>query len=78
MQENRKDIGIIFLLLIGGKKLETTRNISTIHHSDKFICEKCGLILENWHRTVYTDDGFEYYQEYIFKFCPNCGRKVEE
>lgn len=60
------------------KENQITRNISTIHHSDKFICEKCGLILEDWNRTVYDDDGFEYCPEYIFKYCPNCGRRVYE
>lgn len=60
-----------------------TQNESKISGVDEFICSSCGLNLKGWAR--YTSEKFdgEYIpqgaaQEYEFRFCPNCGRKVKE
>lgn len=54
-----------------------TRNLSNI--SDRFFCEKCRIYLENWMKCLYYEDTEDTkYQEYEFKFCPECGRKVVE
>lgn len=57
---------------------ETTRNISGRNPIDKFVCEKCGFMVDGWTAFNYedeTDDRFDY--EFAFKYCPDCGRKVE-
>lgn len=53
-----------------------TRNLSAV--SDRFNCEKCRIYLENWMKCLCGEDGEYKYQEYKFKFCPECGRKVVE
>ena len=54
-----------------------TRNLSNI--SDRFFCEKCRIYLENWMKCLYYEDTEDTkYQEYEFKFCPECGRRVME
>lgn len=54
-----------------------TRNIAKV--SDTFICEECGIHLENCMKTVYDEDTEDTYcHEYEFKFCPECGRKIVE
>ena len=46
---------------------------------DQFVCSRCGIELQDWHRVERDeDDGDITYHEYTFKYCPNCGRKVEE
>ena len=46
---------------------------------DQFVCSECGIELQDWHRVERDeDDGDITYHEYTFKYCPNCGRKVEE
>ena len=54
-----------------------TRNLAKV--SDTFICEKCGIWLEDCVKAEYDEDTEDTaYQEYEFKFCLRCGRKVEE
>lgn len=54
-----------------------TRNLSAV--SDRFNCEKCGIRLEDCVKAVYDEEDEDTkYQEYEFKFCPECGRKVVE
>ena len=54
-----------------------TRNLSAV--SDRFFCEKCRIYLENWMKCLYYEDTEDTkYQEYEFKFCPECGRRVME
>ena len=54
-----------------------TRYLSNI--SDRFFCEKCRIYLENWMKCLYYEDTEDTkYQEYEFKFCPECGRRVME
>lgn len=56
---------------------DVTRNISVI--SDSFICEKCGIRLEDCTRIIFDEDAEDTtYHEYEFKFCPNCGRRIVE
>ena len=53
-------------------------NISTIHPVDEFVCSECGIVLEGWTRVVTDeDDGDLFYYEYEFKYCPNCGAKMD-
>lgn len=52
-----------------------TRNISAVSY--RFICEKCGIRLEDCVKTVYDEDAEDTtFYEYEFKFCPECGRKI--
>lgn len=54
-----------------------TRNVAEV--SDEFICKQCGIHIEDYVRTVYEEDaGDTYCNEYEFKFCPECGRRVVE
>lgn len=54
-----------------------TRNLSAV--SDRFFCEKCGIRLEDCTRVIFDEDAeYTTYQEYEFKFCPECGRKIVE
>lgn len=60
-------------------KENETRNIGTLHPVDSFICEKCGIRLEDWVELKEDpDDGGISCHEYEFRFCPNCGRKIVE
>lgn len=43
---------------------------------DAFICSNCGVYLENWSEVIFDDDGEKMLQEFEFKFCPNCGKKI--
>ena len=45
---------------------------------DQFVCSKCGIELQDWYRVEYDEDGNVTYHEYVFNYCPNCGRKIEE
>lgn len=53
-------------------------NIGTLHPVDEFICSECGIVLEGWTKVVTDeDDGEMYFYEYEFKYCPNCGAKMD-
>ena len=60
----------------------STENLSTVAFCDEFVCKNCDIHLRNWVKIVteeYEDGCVDYIQqEYIFKFCPNCGAKVKE
>ena len=43
--------------------------------TDEFRCSECGIHLEDW--VVCTDEENECFGEYEFKYCPNCGVKME-
>lgn len=46
---------------------------------DQFVCSKCGIELQDWHRVERDmDDGEVSYHEYTLRFCPNCGRRIME
>ena len=54
-----------------------TRNMSKV--SDTFICEECGVHLNDYVRVIYDEDLEDTtFHEYEFKFCPECGRRVME
>ena len=45
---------------------------------DQFVCSNCGIELQDWHQVERDeDDGDITYHEYEFRFCPNCGAKLE-
>lgn len=53
-------------------------NIGTLHPVDEFICSECGIVLEGWTKVVTDeDDGEMYFYEYEFKYCPNCGARMD-
>ena len=57
---------------------DTTKNVGTDYAEvDQFICEECGIHLQDWHRVEIDEEagGISYY-EYTFRYCPNCGRKI--
>lgn len=70
--------------------MKYTRNIAKdFAESDQFICEQCGLHLQDWVRydveEWWDEDCIEgtihrdvHCYEYVFKYCPNCGAKVIE
>lgn len=62
----------------GYRKQSVGENISQMHPSDEFICEKCGLIIRECCRyEIDEDDGDEICYEFPYKFCPRCGMKVK-
>lgn len=45
---------------------------------DQFVCSNCGIELQDWHQVERDEDyGNVSYHEYEFRFCPNCGAKIE-
>ena len=62
----------------GYRKQGEGENISQMHPSDEFICEKCGIIIRDCCRyEIDEDDGDETCFEFPYKFCPRCGLKVK-
>jgi hypothetical protein len=62
----------------GYRKQSEGENISQMHTSDEFICEKCGLIIRECCRyEIDEDDGDEICYEFPYRFCPRCGMKVK-
>lgn len=71
-----EDIEELYNILTYGTEA-VTRNLSAV--SDSFFCEKCRIYLENWMKCLCGEDTeYTKCQEYKFKFCPECGRKVVE
>lgn len=63
----------------GYRKQSEGENISQMHPSDEFICEKCGLIIRDCCRyEIDEDDGDEICYEFPYRFCPRCGMKVKD
>ena len=55
------------------------RNVTKKHPVDEFICSECGIVLVDYERLeIDEDDGDENCYEYEFRFCPNCGAKMDE
>lgn len=55
------------------------KNITKRHPVDEFICSECGIVLVDYERLeIDEDDDDENLYEYEFKFCPNCGAKMDE
>ena len=62
----------------GYRKQSEGENVSQMHPSDEFICEKCGLIIRECCRyEIDEDDGDEICYEFPYRFCPRCGMKVK-
>lgn len=60
-------------------KQKTCKNISEKNPVDEFICSECGFHYEDVAETKYDEDGeYSYFVEFVTKYCPNCGAKVEE
>ena len=60
--------------------MKTCKNISNQYPVDEFICSECKLIMRDLTRVEIDEDadGDESYLEFEFRYCPRCGRKVEE
>lgn len=45
---------------------------------DQFVCSNCGIELQDWHRVEHDEDnGDMLYHHYEFKYCPNCGARID-
>ncbi len=60
------------------KELRTCKNETKCHPADEFICSECGLMIEDYCKKRFDEDGDEYIFEYEIKYCPDCGAKVVE
>jgi uncharacterized protein with PIN domain len=62
--------------------VETVETVNTAKkpHTFRFICDNCGVCLEDWKRPIIeeAEDGTveQSYLEYEFKYCPQCGAKI--
>lgn len=55
------------------------KNTSCENPADEFICSECGFILDNYFSVEIDEhDGDKSYHEYIIKFCPECGAKMDK
>lgn len=58
------------------------KNLSEVASCDRFICSNCKIELKDWAKVEYYtyEDGYkeECYVQYAFKYCPNCGKAIEE
>lgn len=55
------------------------KNITKIHPVDEFVCSECGYMNEDCTQKKYNEDGDYYYIcEYEYKFCPECGAKMDK
>lgn len=58
---------------------KTCKNISEKNPVDEFICSECGFHYEDVSETREDEDGeYSYEVEFVTKYCPNCGAKVED
>jgi DNA-directed RNA polymerase subunit RPC12/RpoP len=55
------------------------KNIGTDYaEQDQFICSECGIHLQDWVRIDEDDYEDGVVHEYVFRFCPNCGRRIDD
>lgn len=60
------------------RKTDTCENAGEDYAEvDQFVCSKCGIELQDWHSVERCDDGEIIYHDYTFRFCPNCGRRID-
>lgn len=59
----------------GYRKQETCRDLAD--DFDEFKCSECGYQCDDTNSCKKDDDGEIFHFDFQFKFCPNCGRKVE-
>ena len=56
-----------------------TKNLSEIIRTEMFICEKCGVHLQDLFEQKYEkNENYTYYETFECSYCPKCGRKVIE
>ena len=62
------------------KERKAGKNVATEYDDcDQFVCSECGIELQAWHRVERDeDDGDVTYHEYMFRFCPHCGAKMDD
>jgi hypothetical protein len=54
------------------------RNETKQHPVDEFICSVCGYVCQDTHKYVYDEDAEDWSMyEFEFKYCPNCGAKMD-
>lgn len=59
-------------------KQKTCKNMTWKNPVDEFICSNCGFHYEDVSETREDEDGeYSYKVEFVTKYCPNCGAKVE-
>lgn len=51
------------------------KNVTPFHPADEFICSECGVAFKEMSEYIIEDD---VYREFYFKFCPNCGAKMDK
>ena len=51
------------------------KNVTPFHPADEFICSECGIVFKETSEYIIEDD---VYREFYFKFCPNCGAKMDK
>lgn len=51
------------------------KNVTPFHPADEFICSECGIAFKEMSEYIIEDDD---YREFYFKFCPNCGAKMDK
>lgn len=88
VKENYKNIGLLYDdVQFGLDKLPSVQpGLKTTHNCnedyadcDQFVCSECGIELQEWLQVERDeDDGDITYHEYTMKYCPNCGKKIEE
>lgn len=61
------------------QKVKHGKNLTKAHPVDEFICSECGYMTEDCTEKKYSQDGdYCYLCEYEYKFCPNCGAKMDK
>lgn len=54
------------------------QNISKAHPVDEFVCSECGLIMRDLSEVrIDEENEDECYYEFEFKYCPDCGAKMD-
>lgn len=70
---NQREIGEV----VHECKTDLHARNASMAHRDEFICTNCGINLQNWEAVeCYGDDTVHY--TYAFRYCPNCGAKIDE
>lgn len=53
-------------------------NASQMNPVDEFTCSECGFTCTDYSQVKYDEDGdYTYLCECEFKYCPNCGAKMD-